>query len=93
MAKAKGAIKKVEVGGRTYAVDMARAKSWTAVKMLARIQSADGDAEQGTYAIQYADYVLGDAMNDVVDACGGDDAPAEDVIKLAYEGISAAAKN
>lgn len=90
---AKGTIKRVEVDGRKYSVDMARAKSWAAIKMLAKIQNLKDENEQGALAIRYADYVLGDAMDDVVDACGGEDAPADAVIELAYKVITAASKN
>lgn len=90
---AKGTIKRVTVNDRKYSVDMARANSWAAVKLLAKLQGEKDVSKQGAYAIQYADYVLGDAMSDVVDACGGDGAPADAVITLAFEVIAAASKN
>lgn len=93
MASAKGTKKRVEVDGRKYTVDTARVATWTAVKMMARINAEDDDSAKGLLAIQYADYVLGDEMAKVVEACGGDDAPAESVIKLAFEILAAASKN
>ena len=86
-------IKRVEVDGKKYAVNMQRANSWTAAKMIAEMNSTDDETKRGSLAIRFADYLLGDEMDKVVKACGGDKASAEDVLNLAYKIISEASKN
>ena len=95
MANAKGnsTIKRVEVDGKKYSVDVKRAESWTAARMIAAMNSTDDEAKRGSLAITFADFILGDEMEKVVKACGGEDARAEDVLTLAYKIIEAASKN
>ena len=85
--------KRVEINGKKYAVDMSKANSWTAAKMIAEMNSIDDDMKRGALAIRFADFILGSEMDKVVKACGGDKATAEDVLNLAYQIISEASKN
>lgn len=93
MTDAKGMHKKVEVDGKKYSVDMTRANSWKAAKMIARMNNTEDTIERGSLAIEFAEFVLGGEIDKVVKACGGDKATAEDVLNLAYRILGEASKN
>ena len=79
----------VEVRGTKVSVDPVKLKSWRAFKMVAALQSPDAtEFEKIGTAMAFVSLVAGMDEESIVEAVGGEDAPAEDVVAFVTEVIS-----
>ena len=74
----------VEVRGREYEVDEKALGSWRAFNLVRKMESGR-EMEKVDAAIGFVELVCGATEDDIVEACGGDDAEAAEVIAVVFD--------
>lgn len=83
MAKTKKALQAVEVDGISVMVDVTKLTSWKFAQLSAKAADASLDDDEKFPAVmELIDLVLGESMDEVIEALGGDDAQLVDVMDL-----------
>ena len=78
----------VEVRGVKVSVEVKKLKSWKAFRTVSKLESDASDFEKVDAALSFVSYVAGMDEDEIVQACGGDDAPVDAVIGFVTDVIA-----